>query len=167
MIITGLPRSRTAWLSVFMSQSKTYFHHEAINGCRSIHEYQKKTKGCGDSTTGFLPLLLLGEIKNKKTVIIKKSKDELGRCIKWCENEYGAASKATLQDMHDRLCSIDGLIINQSDINNRLQDIWEYLVDDKWHGRYSELIKFNIQLNSTSIDEQAAKAFYDTIQFDF
>jgi hypothetical protein len=147
-----------------MSQSSTYFHHEAINGCYNINEYKQKTKGCGDSTTGFLPLLLLGEIKNQKTVIIKKSKKQLKKCINWCDSEYGMDSRKIMTDMHETLCSVSGLIINQSDIDARLQEIWEYLVDDEWLTRYKAISKLNIQVDNTSIDGNAARSFYEAIQ---
>ena len=75
LIIVGLPRSRTAWLSVFMSQSSTMFHHEAINGCGSIEEYRNKTLRSGDST-GFS--FIADEVRaQEKIVIIKKNEKEL------------------------------------------------------------------------------------------
>jgi len=128
LIILGLPRSRTAWLSVFMSQSNTYFHHEAINGCNSINEYRQKVFGCGDSTTAFQ--LIKGELSGDKIVIIRKSKKELQRCIDWTNSEFCGDNEQFILDMNFELSLIDGLIINQSDIDNRLKEIWEHLVDD-------------------------------------
>ena len=162
MMIVGLPRSRTAWLSVFMSQSKTYFHHEAINGCYSMDDYRAKTKGCGDSTTGFIPLL--NEIKSKKTVIIKKNDEQINACIKWCDSQYKADSREFILDMDLQLSCMEGLVINQSDINDALPDIWNHLVDDDWDDKYTNLTKLNIQVNSTEINNQAARAFYATLQ---
>ena len=160
MFIVGLPRSRTAWLSVFMSQSKTYFHHEAINGCYSLDEYNQKILNCGDSTTGFT--LLNDILKDKKVVIIKKNEEELKKCIEWCNKEFGE-SKEVILEMNAALNNIKGLVINQSEIDGELKNIWEFLVDDKWCDEYSNIVKFNIQVKSTAIDEIAAKALYETI----
>ena len=159
-MIVGLPRSRTAWLSVFMSQSNTYFHHEAINGCYSLDEYNEKIKGCGDSTTGidFIPS------NNQRIVVIKKNSDELERCIKWCDSEYEIDSRPHVIDSSDKLSTIKGLVVEQSEINEKLQDIWEYLVDDDWHEKYKAITKMNIQVTDTKINVEAAKALYESIQ---
>ena len=162
MFIVGLPRSRTAWLSVFMSQSKTYFHHEAINGCYSIREYKDKITNCGDSTTAINECS--EEMVNSKVVIIKKDKKEISELISWCDKEYAINSKNMIEEMDLSLEKIKGLIIKQSDIDSRLKDIWEYLVNDEWHDKYADMTKFNIQVKDTSIDEIAAKALYETLQ---
>lgn len=160
-LIAGLPRSRTAWLSVFMSQSGVYFHHEALNGCHSIAEYKEKVKGCGDSSTG---LISSGLTDNCKLVIINKTDDQIKRCIEWCDSEFNVNSKSFILAENEKLKKLNGLHINQSDINERLQDIWEYLVDTPWDDKYARLIDLNIQVQSTSIDEDAARALYKSIQ---
>ncbi len=161
-MIVGLPRSRTAWLSVFMSQSNTYFHHEGIDGCYSIDEYQSKTKGCGDSTTGFWPILESMELK--RVVIIRKSEAEFNHCVEWCDSTYGINSIEHMRNLNEYMDTIDGLVINQSEINDRLQDIWEHLVDDEWSERHAALTKLNVSVNDTGINEEAARALYAAIQ---
>lgn len=163
MFIAGLPRSRTAWLSVFMSQSGVHFHHEGINGCHSIAEYQDKIKGCGDSSTG-LVALGVDVIKDSKVVIIEKDEEELKKCVDWCNKVYGVDSESFILQLNEKLNMLNGLVIKQSEINERLQDIWEYLVDTPWDDKYKNLVNFNIQVQSTSIDEEAAKALYESIQ---
>jgi hypothetical protein len=162
MMIVGLPRSRTAWLSVFMSQSNTYFHHECINGCSSLSEYKEKLSGCGDSTTGFS--LLLNCMKDKKVVIIKKNKKELEDCIAWCDSVYGLDSRDYILETNKLLGTIKGLVVNQSDIDSNLNSIWEYLVDDEWSDKYERLTKMNIQTQSHEINKVAAKELYDSLQ---
>ena len=161
MFIVGLPRSRTAWLSVFMSQSNTYFHHEAINGCASVKDYQEKIYGCGDSTTGFAPVFDM--IQGQKIVIIKKNEKQIYDCIEWCEREFDIDSTAAVFELDRLLQSFDGLVVNQDDIDNRLEEIWRFLVDDEWLDRYADLSRFNIQLNDTSIDLNAARSLYESI----
>lgn len=160
-MVVGLPRSRTAWLSVFMSQSDVYFYHEAINGCHSVEEYKEKVKGCGDSSTG---LVSLGLTQGCKAVIINKTDEQIKQCIEWCDHTYGIDSKSLILDTNSKLKKLDGLHVNQSDINSRLKDIWCYLVDTPWNDKYRELINLNIQVQSTGIDREAAKALYASIQ---
>ncbi len=163
MFIAGLPRSRTAWLSVFMSQSDIYFYHEAVNGCHSMKEYDDKIKGCGDSSTALVSLDV-DIIKSSKVVIIEKSNKELRNCIDWCDKTYGTDSERFIITLNDRLLTLNGLKVKQSEINDRLQDIWEYLVDTPWNDKYKDLVNFNIQVQSTDIDKEAAKALYASIQ---
>ena len=161
--IAGLPRSRTAWLSVFMSQG-VYCHHDGFNGCQSIDEYKKKIKGCGDSSTGLTLIDVNKVFPSSKVVIIEKSELELGRCIEWCDRVYGSDSQDEILKMNDKLLKIKGLRIKQSEINERLQDIWSHLVSTKWHDRYKRLIDFNIQSNPFNIDFKATKALHASIQ---
>lgn len=163
MFIAGLPRSRTAWLSVFMSQSNTHFYHEAINGCSSIEEYNNKIIGCGDSSTGLVSLGL-DIIKDSKVVVIEKTDEQIEKCIEWCDHVYGMDSRSFILDIESKLKNLNGFHVMQSDINSKLKEIWTYLVDDEWCERYSELTNLNIQVNSHSIDKEAAKALYESIQ---
>ena len=166
MFVIGLPRSRTAWLSVVMSQSGIKFYHEAINGCNSLAEYKDKIKGYGDCTTAF-DLPNIDEVTSgAKVVIIEKNQDELNRCIEWSNKQYSIDSKDILVKLNDKLKKVTGLRVQQSEINERLQDIWEYLVDIPWHDKYAKLTDFNIQVQSTAIDEEAARNLYESIQQD-
>ena len=42
--ITGLPRSRTAWFSAFMTASGFPCGHELINNCETVEDYKEKVK---------------------------------------------------------------------------------------------------------------------------
>ena len=140
-----------------MSQSNTYFHHEAINGCNSIDEYRLKVKGCGDSTTAFQ---FLGDaIPGQAVVIIKKTESELRRCIEWCNLSFGGNYDAPLREMHHQMMGLDGMVVNQSDIDKKLKQIWRHLVGDDWKEMYSRIGNMNIQIKDTAADIVAAKNF--------
>jgi len=163
MFIAGLPRSRTAWLSVFMSQSDVYFHHEAVNGCHSLEEYRDKIKGCGDSSTGLVSLGV-DIIQSYKVVIINKTNEQIEQCIEWCDHTYGMDSRDFILGINKKLKKLDGLHVNQSDIDSRLSEIWHYLVDTPWDDKYLNLTKFDIKVKSNEIDREAAKSLYESIQ---
>lgn len=147
-----------------MSQSSTYFHHEAINGCRTIEQYEDKIKNCGDSSTGLLSLGV-DFIKDSKVVVILKSDEELEKCIEWCNSEYGFdGCRDFILDEHEALKNLNGLHIQQSEIDDKLKEIWQYLVDDEWLDRYGNLTKFNISVQSTKIDVEALKALHESLQ---
>ena len=144
-----------------MSQSGVYFHHEAVNGCNSINDYMNKVQGCGDSTTCFD----IAGCHDKKVIIVK-SDDEVERCIEWCDKTYLSDSREFITHLNSRLKLESGLRINQSEINERLPDIWRYLLGYGLDARHMKMIDFNIQVQNTSIDEQAAKIFYESIRQD-
>ena len=157
--IIGLPRSRTAWLSVFMSQSSKNCIHDGFNGCNNLEEYWDKLGDGGDSSTGLMMIDIIKHRPDSPVVVIEKSEKELERCIKWCEETYGLDYRDHIYELHDKIRKIEGLHINQSEINSNLERIWSHLVNDKWHKRYSVLKELNIQTMNHSIDETAALNF--------
>lgn len=59
-IISGLPRSRSAWLAAFLTDGPVFCHHELIRHCDSPHEYSVRLQDTrqpvkGDSDT-LLPM---------------------------------------------------------------------------------------------------------------
>jgi len=161
--IAGLPRSRTAWLSVFMSQSSTYCYHDGCNGCNNLNEYWNKVDGFGDSSTG-LVLIDINKLRpGAPIVIIDKNKKELERCIEFCCEVSGKDSREYILSLNEELKKIEGLHVKQSEIDSNLELIWKYLVKDKWDKRYLNMINFNIQAIDLSIDESAAKNLMGSI----
>ena len=146
-----------------MSQSSVYFHHEGLNGCRTINDYKKKVEGCGDCSTGLMSLGV-DMTSGARIVVIEKNDEELERCIDWCNKTYELDSKDFILELDSRLLTVDALRIKQSEINDRLEDIWCYLVGDPWDDKYKKLVDFNIQVQSTEIDNYAARALYESIQ---
>lgn len=157
--IVGLPRSRTAWLSVFMNQSSKHCLHDGFNGCNNLIEYWDKLEEGGDSSTGLMMIDINRLKPESPIVVIQKNEDELKKTIDWCEKIYGFDAKDHLNELNERLSQIKGLHIQQSEINSNLERIWAHLVDDEWDERYAELNNFNIQLASNDIDEAAARNF--------
>lgn len=135
--ITGLPRSRTAWFSAFMTASGYMCLHEGFNGCRSIEEYKKKIKHVSDSNTG---IILVGAPIDRPILVIHR------------------------EDRHDGLFDnvdlnkIKGLHVEFSDIHDRIEEIFTYLTGDK-----IDWVIYNIfkDLNITTMinmDAESAKA---------
>ena len=82
-LITGLPRSRTAWLSLFFCTGESICFHEPIGGIRAISDletlYQSdfyKHVGISDSGLGFFLDWILENIK-PRTLIIERDTAEV------------------------------------------------------------------------------------------
>jgi len=108
--ITGLPRSRTAWFSAFMTASGYPCLHEGLNGCKTIAEYKKKIKHSSDSNTGFI---FVDAPIDRPTLVIHREDRHNG-----------------LFDNVD-LNKIKGLHVEFSDIHNRIEEIFTYLTGDQ------------------------------------
>ena len=157
--IVGLPRSRTAWLAAFMRQSSKHCLHDGFNGCNNLIEYWDKLEDGGDSSTG-LGIIDINRLKpGSPVVVIEKNKDELEHCIEWCSNTYNFNAKAHLIKLHEKLKRIKGLHIQQSEIDDNLENIWTHLVSDEWDERFAEMKELIIQVKSTEIDIEAAINF--------
>lgn len=155
--VAALPRSRTAWLSTFLSQSGIHCFHDGMNGCSSFDDYTDKVYGCGDSSTG-LHLFEIEKIyPNAPIVIIEKNEEEVLSCIEWCDSVYGGSNKAEIMRQKKLLDGMSGMRVKQSDIDAKLKPIFEYLTGKEYLDIYSDIKSLNIQCMSTDIDADAAK----------
>ena len=164
MLVAALPRSRTAWMSKFLSQSKTHFHHDGFNGCHTLDEYKEKMLNCGDCSTGLTLIDINKEFPEAKIVIIKKNTKELNKCIEWCNKTYDINSEKYIHDMQEKLLAIKGLVIEQSAINKNLKKIWQYLLPEKWNDSYLNMVNLNIKADPYNTDIEAARGLYASVQ---
>ncbi len=150
--VVGLPRSRTAWLSVFLSQSGMHCFHDGFNGCKTLKEYHEKIYCCGDSSTGLMLFDLNKEYPDSPVLIIEKTEEEIEKCILWCDLVYGGSSREVILDLNERMKKIEGLRIMQSDVYNKLPEIWSHLIGAIWSDHYALMTNLNIQANPYNID---------------
>jgi len=144
-LVLGLPRSRTAWLSNFLTYGDVTCTHEGLNGCNTLQEYKEKfTNRSGDSNTGLALFDFEEQFLDFKTIIIDNTIDA---SVKFAKEHYGADVAYTMNTLKDRLSSLDGLHVQYNDINNQLQEIWDYVSNDQFNEkRATSLINFDIQI---------------------
>lgn len=110
-IITGLPRSRTAWFSAFMTASGYPCIHEGLNECKTLDEYRQKIINVSDSNTGYA---YIGQvITDRPTLIIHRYKHD------------------TPKNITENLRGIEGLHVLFEEIDERIEEIFTYLTGDK------------------------------------
>ena len=104
-LITGLPRSRTAWLSVLCSTGQAICYHEPIGGMRDISDIEALYKsefykfvGISDSTLGFFLPWILKNVK-PRTVIIERDMKEVMQSL----FEIGLPRSNLVELLMDRL----------------------------------------------------------------
>ena len=154
--VCALARSKTAWLSAFLSQSGRYCFHDGMNGCSSIDEYRDKLGDSGDSSTGLHLFDVNGLFPDSRIVVIEKSKKELDDCVDWCSWNFGLTS-TEINRQNDLLMAVNGMRVKQADIFDRMIDIYEFLTEKDWRDEYSNIASLNIQSDPFNIDYESAK----------
>lgn len=132
--ITGLPRSRTAWFSAFMTASGFPCLHEGINNCRTLEEYKDKVSEISDSNTG---LCFLNHIDDRPLLVIHR--------------------KGYHDGMFDnaRNHQLIGLHVNFDEIDDRISEIFTYLTGESINENIYDLFK---GLNITTMIEMNKNA---------
>jgi len=142
--VLGLPRSRTAWLANFLTYGDLFCHHEASNGCKSMAEYKDKIQDDGDSNTAIALFNIEEEFPDAKFIIIDSPPE---KAIEYSLKTYGIENKESILEMKAILDNIDGLHIPVNDIDNRLEDIWNYVSSDHFNEKRAKLLSsLNIQI---------------------
>jgi len=127
--VCGLPRSRTAWFSTFLTYKDKFCYHEGIDGCETIEDYKAKLgTDKGDSDTCLMLLDMNTLFPDAPKVIIERDVQE---CIESASKMLSVyINPEYFYFGRDRLDKIDGLRISYDDINDRLEEIWNYLIPD-------------------------------------
>ncbi|MDX1811031.1 MAG: hypothetical protein R3240_03730, partial [Gammaproteobacteria bacterium] len=125
-LILGLPRSRTAWLANFLTYDGLFCFHEATNGCSSIQEYKEKVAGKGDANTGLGFFDIDKLFPDAKKIIVDS---DVSRSIEFSKAAFNLNVVHEMRVLKNNLDKIDGLHIPLDEINDHLQEIWEYITD--------------------------------------
>jgi len=161
--ITGLPRSRTAWMANLFTYGDVHCFHEGMSGCESVVQYQTKLdsmkyhRHVGDSNT--TTALFMSETWGP-TVIIERDLDEVVASLEDMQKEYGkeifGTSKEIRQNMEAlwaRLQVMEGLHIPFDQVDSRLEEIWEYCLPVPFNEERAEMLKdFKIEITQQRLD---------------
>jgi len=122
-LITGLPRSRTAWFSAYLTQGEVLCTHEAIALKLPLESENHKYVGTSDS--GYvLDREWMDEHKDIKIVIIERDTQE---CIDSLNKLIPQDCSWLLNSMASALKKVDGLRVPFYDIADNLEEIHDYL----------------------------------------
>ena len=127
-MVCGLPRSRTAWLSAWLSDENGISLHEGINGCRCIDDYRKKfnEKVKYDCTTGFE---YLSTIECDRLIILRDPMSSMISTNKILNQEL---QLSFFERQYQILCETSGMKIHFRDIDRSLEQIWDFIKGTKF-----------------------------------
>ena len=121
-----------------------------------MDEYRQKIGTNGDSSTGLMMFDIKKMYPDAPVLIIDKSPEEYESAVEWCSKVYGGDGPNTMAMLHSKLSELKGMRVYQSDIFNKLPEIWAHLIGTPWKDEYADIKKFNIQTNPANIDVSAA-----------
>jgi hypothetical protein len=163
--ITGLPRSRTAWFSALFSCGDVFCSHEGVSRYRSPKEYISATEYMpydyiGDSNT--LLVLKYNELvksQDKVVVVLRDINDSVESSMKWLDKQ-GISDKSLHKVLLEKyteydktIRSIYALQVRFEDIDDRIEEIWDYCIGEYYDPvRVEEYKKLNIQTTITMSD---------------
>lgn len=142
-LITGLPRSRTAWLSALFSTERVICWHEPINKFGSIGAVKNmldnltgyQCVGISDSSVGIEADFYMSYFFEHRIVIINRKEDEvLKSLIKFLGINQSQSVKIidTISEGLDRIRKVRSVLeINYEDLNDSVvvNNIWDYCTD--------------------------------------
>lgn len=135
--VLGMPRSRTYWLSQFLGCT-----HEGLWYYPNYKEFLDT--GQSDSTTCYP--WIKDYIKDYKKVVIHRDEEDVKKSLKGL---FGIDFDCSSYDLDN----IEGLHIQYDDINNRLEQIWDYCRDDEFPTKRAEIMKDQVLNNEFLIRE--------------
>lgn len=157
--ITGLPRSRTAWLANFFSTGDVFCWHEAMAGVGSQDEYWKRMRSpqatyVGNSDCG---LFMGGYRKGCPLVIIERDLDEVEEAL---FHKGFPGTRSVLIESKEAMDEMVGLRIPFEDINDRLEEIHNTCVTTPFNEQRAEqLIKLRVELTEIVPDPASIRVW--------
>lgn len=141
-VITGLPRSRTAWFSAYLSSGDVFCYHEAIRDERPLEGYPHT----GTADCGYLLCPdWVESIGEHKLVVIHRNPANVVNSLK----KMGIGNKEeyeALESLATALGHLNGLHICYDEINDRLEEMHDYLCLPNYDENRADMFKpLNIQ----------------------
>ena len=138
-MVIGLPRSRTTWMSNWLTTTGTFCLHDSLSQytLSELNQYTcKKTFGVSDTA---IYQAMKGSINSHpaKKLIIHRPIDEINASL-----GRHQVSQSDADALHD----IKGMHVDFKDINRMGKRIWMHLIGDGFDSeRFNELTLMNVQ----------------------
>lgn len=160
-LITGLPRSRTAWMAAFMSTGSVLCKHEPIKALYDISDLPATLEseyhshmGASDSGAGFFMPWIMENI-DPPTVVIERDVDDVRDSLDAIDLPMGEALDVLLDKLHAYKNHPRVLWVTFDSLNDKriMQKIWFHLVpgvpfDDE---RYEQFNEFRIEADVAEV----------------
>lgn len=149
--IFGLPRSRTAWASAFMSYGQWPCHHELEAKCDSLAQFMEVIGGDGNSSTAlwrFLPELL-ERWPNLRYAWLDRASQNIARsCKRKGHAWYDAILCERTRSEAQELGALDQIVLDVEELNHETcLRLWGHLrPKEHFPMKAMNLLRMNVQL---------------------
>lgn len=129
--VTGLPRSRTAWIANLLTWGDSFCFHEALFDCGTMADFKKimagprltRYVGDADPNLGFIPQSILESFPSCRIVFVHRDLDE---CV---ESEFNALNWEHVPGCDD--VTKDRLKAEFKQVSMGISHLWKNLRDDR------------------------------------
>jgi hypothetical protein len=164
--ITGLPRSRTAWLAAFLSaHHDVWCWHEGLKGCHSKAQFVEKMRPSwagmpAESTIGnadsVLPLTNFQRLfPGAATVIIHRSLGDVYASTKRLFGPLPDESRELLDETHVKMQSLEGFHVEFENLDVLMPSICSHIGIEYRQDIHMLFKDFNIQTLDLAPDPEA------------
>lgn len=166
--VTGLPRSMSAWFSVFLSDYKRmHCMHESSKSVHTHKEYMKRLERMhlafdyvGDASSVIPWFPVYKYFPDAKVVIIERDIDDVLASLERITNLTPGGTEM-VKRTNGLLKVMPGFHVKYEDVHDRIEEIWEHLFDDVLFpsGRYVSLRNMKIEAINQRYNGQAITDF--------
>ena len=161
--ITGLPRSRTAWLANFLTYRESFCYHEAIRDVNSLDDLKKllsnpkyKYMGSSDSSLPLFAEKVMNMFPDSKLVVVERDIVKVKKSLNKLFSEHDEIHNMLKMNMNalGKLKSkYSHLLIQYESLDdvNVCKELWEYCLPDIEfnYERWRMLDLFKIDMHKT------------------
>lgn len=142
--VFGMPRSRTKWLSAFLTHGDIVCHHEYVSKLRDLDELSALSNNGTAETFGiWLWEAIYRRFPNARYVVIRRDPVEVEKSM---ERQGVPFNVAQCENVMKRMVeSLPALVIDYDHIDWRLQDIWQHCRRDRMPYGREDMREQNIQ----------------------
>ena len=157
--LTGLPRSRTAWMAAFLTNGDVLCHHEFLKDCTSREMFYEgmraQHKRIGNSDSGLVITDFQTKFPDSKTVIIERNPADVYASL----SEIFDVSLEGFYLMAKEVEKIEGLRVPFTRLDDEMPTICEYL-DIPYDKARHDLFKIlNIQSTDLVLRHEAVNVW--------
>ena len=152
-VVVGYPRSRTRWLSRFLTDDKISCLHEPLTLTRQdLYDFIKCGNGVSDSHLIMSIDDIIKCIPNVKIILIKRPRIEV---VESLMNIGLALNVETMDKIDDIINDLQSkpnvLTVDYKDINKHHKEIYEFAMGYECPEEKSKLININIQYSKEEL----------------
>lgn len=176
-LITGYPRSRTAWLANFLTGINSFCYHEALKWAPPdkipdlFRDADRKHVGTSDSTLPFYIDQVWKKLPNPKLVVIERPKVEVMTSLQHFTGldpvELAKLVEKTGMALADLKRNYDPLVIAYNELarSSVCESIWSYCLpgepfdERRWYMLDGMSVQVRWDLEVREMDPECAKVF--------